>query len=74
MNEFVICIHNKSNPAGLIVGTVYQKLPDKEGEALNLLRIVDEDTSELDGYFYPASMFVPIKLPLAAERAILAAG
>jgi hypothetical protein len=73
VSEFVICIDNTSNSASLIVGKVYQKLPDEKGEALNLIRIVDEDTSEPDGYLYPASMFVPIKLPLVAEQALLAA-
>ena len=69
MSEFVICIDNKSNPASLILGKVYRKLPDERGEALNLIRIVDEDTSEPDGYLYPASMFVPIKHSLTAEQA-----
>lgn len=73
MSEFVICIDNKSNPASLIVGKVYQRLPDEKGEALKLIRILDEDTSELDGYLYPASMFVSIELPLVAEQALLAA-
>jgi len=73
VSEFVICIDNKSNPASLIVGKVYQRLPDEKGEALKLIRILDEDTSELDGYLYPVSMFVPIELPLVAEQALLAA-
>jgi len=49
VSEFVICIDNQSNPASLIVGKVYQKLPDETGEELNLIRVVDEDTSEPDG-------------------------
>ena len=73
MREFVICIDNKGNPASLIVGKVYQRLPDEKGEALKLIRVVDEDTSELDGYLYPSAMFVPIELPLVAEQALLAA-
>ena len=73
MSEFVICIDDKSHLASLIVGKVYQKLPDEKSEGLDLIRVVDEDTSEPDGYLYPASMFVPIKLPLVAERALLAA-
>ncbi|WP_258189447.1 hypothetical protein [Candidatus Hakubella thermalkaliphila] len=39
-----------------------------------MLRIVDEDKSEPDGYLYPASMFAPIELPEVAERALMAAG
>jgi len=72
MNEFVICINNKSNPASLILGKVYRLLPDSEAAKHKLLRVIDEDKSEPDGYLYPASMFVPIKLPVAAEQVLMA--
>ena len=74
MNGFVICINNDSNPASLILGKVYHRLPDAEAESHNMLRVIDEDKSEADGYLYPASMFVPIKLPKAAERVLMTAG
>jgi hypothetical protein len=35
---------------------------------------VDEDTSELDGYLYPASMFVPVELPEEAKQVLMAVG
>ena len=35
-----------------------------------MLRVVDEDTSEPDGYPYPASIFAPIELPESAQRAL----
>ncbi|HJW86678.1 MAG TPA: hypothetical protein VJ440_08605 [Candidatus Brocadiaceae bacterium] len=73
MSSFVICINNGSNPASLILGKVYRVLPDAEAEARNMLRVVDEDKTEPDGYLYPASMFAPIELPEAAERALMAA-
>ena len=60
MREYVICIDNESNPASLIVGKVYRTLPDAEARAHDLLRVIDEDASEPDGYLYPASMFAPI--------------
>jgi len=56
MSDFVICINNDSNPASLILGKVYRTLSDAEAEAHNMLRVIDEDKSELDGYLYPASM------------------
>lgn len=74
MNEFVICISNEGNAASLIVGKVYRRLPDADAAAHNMLRVVDEDKSEPDGYLYPASMFAPIELPEAARRVLLAAG
>ena len=74
MSDFVICINNDSNPASLILGKVYRTLPDAEAEAHNMLRVIDEDRSEPDGYLYPASMFAPIELPEVAERVLMAAG
>jgi hypothetical protein len=74
MSDFVICINNDSNPASLIVGKVYRMLPDAEAEVHNMLRVIDEDKSEPDGYLYPSSMFAPIELPEVAQRALMAAG
>ena len=71
MNNFVTCISNESNPASLIVGKAYRKLPDADAESQDLSRIIDEDRSELDGYLYRSSMFVPIDLPEVAEKALM---
>ena len=71
MRNFVICINNDNNPASLILGKIYIMLPDSDAEAHNMVRVVDEDISEPDGYLYPMSMFVPVALPEEAERAIL---
>lgn len=71
-SEFVLCIDDGGNPASLIVSKVYQQLPDPHAESLGLARIVDEDTSEAEGYLYPASLFVPIELPERAKEALLA--
>ncbi|MBN1360095.1 MAG: hypothetical protein JW993_05865 [Sedimentisphaerales bacterium] len=73
MARFVVCIDNASNPASLILDKVYRSLPDAEAEAHGMLRVIDEGKSEPDGYLYPASMFAPIELPEAAERALMAA-
>ena len=74
MSEFVICIDNHSNPASLIVGKVYRTLPDPDAAAHHMLRIIDEDTSEPDGYLYPSAMFAPIEVPEMAKRVLMAAG
>ena len=74
MSDFVICIRNAGNPASLILGKVYRRLPDAEAETHDMLRVVDEDTSEPDGYLYPASIFAPIELPESAQRALATAG
>lgn len=74
MSDFVICINNESNPASLILGKVYRRLSDTEAEAHAMVRVLDEDKSEADGYLYPASMFAPIELPEVARQALTAAG
>nr|VFJ68666.1 MAG: hypothetical protein BECKFM1743A_GA0114220_104792 [Candidatus Kentron sp. FM]VFJ73041.1 MAG: hypothetical protein BECKFM1743C_GA0114222_106962 [Candidatus Kentron sp. FM]VFK20241.1 MAG: hypothetical protein BECKFM1743B_GA0114221_106802 [Candidatus Kentron sp. FM] len=68
MKNFAICIDNQSNPASLILGKVYPMLPDSEAETHDMVRILDEDQSEPDGYLYEAAMFVPIELPETAKR------
>jgi hypothetical protein len=75
MNKFVICISDHS-PESLIIGRVYRVLPDEDAVQHNLIRVIDETWGEPgseDGYLYPASMFAPIELPVAAERALTAA-
>jgi hypothetical protein len=72
MNDFVICIDNARNPASLILGKVYRRLPDAEAEMHEMLRIADEDKSEPDGYLYPSSIFAPVELPEAAQRVLMA--
>ncbi len=37
-----------------------------------MLRVIDEDTSESDGYLYPTSIFASIKLPKVAQQALMA--
>jgi hypothetical protein len=74
MSEFVVCINNNSNPASLVVGKVYRKLPDPEAESHDMLRVIDEDVSEPDGYLYPASMFVPVELPEKAKQVLMRTG
>jgi len=74
MSDFVICINSDSNPASLILGKAYRTLPDAEAESHNVLRFIDEDKSEPDGYLYPASMFAAIELPEVAERVLMTAG
>ena len=63
---------NGSNPASLILGKVYRRLPDEEAETHQMLRVVDEDTSETDGYLYPDQSSA-IELPEEVQRALMAA-
>jgi hypothetical protein len=72
MSSFVICINNDGNHESLIVGKVYRKLDDKQAEVYKMVRVIDEDKSEADGYLYPASMFEKVELPKTAQRVITA--
>jgi hypothetical protein len=71
MTNFAICINNDSNPASLILGKVYPILPDNDAEAHNMLRVIDEDKLEPDGYLYASSMFVRIDLPEVVKQALV---
>jgi hypothetical protein len=48
---------------------IYCALPDAEGEAHRLIRVVDESGED---YLYPAAFFIPIELPAPVERALAA--
>lgn len=70
----MICLDNGGSAASLTAGKVYRTLPDPKAAGHELLRVLDEDRSERDGYLYPATMFTAIELPDAARRALTAAG
>lgn len=74
MSDFMICINNEGNPASLIVGKVYRVVVDAEARAHDMVRVIDEDKSEPDGYLYPTFMFASIELPEVAKQALAAAG
>lgn len=68
-NQFVLCIENANYPASLEKGKVYQSLPTTTAEA-GFLRVIDESGED---YLYPATYFVALDLPQAAEQALLRA-
>ena len=67
--EFVICVKNEEYPASLQLWKVYRVLPDEKGSRHNMLRVIDESGED---YLFSANYFVPVKLPQAAETALLA--
>lgn len=69
-HQFVVCIRNSDHPASLELRKIYEVIPDPKALKQNLVRIIDESGED---YLYPASFFVPVKLPQAASRAILRA-
>jgi hypothetical protein len=49
---------------------VYRLLGDEQASKRHQLRVIDESGED---YLYPEEYFVPIKLPQAAEKAVLRA-
>lgn len=68
--RFVVCVNNEGYEASLETRKIYVWLPDAEGEAHGLLRVVDESG---DDYLYPKTFFHEIALPQALSKAVLAA-
>ena len=65
--RFVICVDNGECDVSLELCKLYRLLPDRRGEEVGLIRVVDESGED---YLYPREMFVPIELPAAASRLI----
>jgi hypothetical protein len=68
--RFVLCIRNRDYPASLELRKVYRLLSDERAARHGQVRVIDESGED---YLYPEEYFVPIKLPQAAERAVLKA-
>jgi len=66
--KFAVCI-NDSEP-DLELRKIYKALPDETAAKDQHLRIIDESGED---YLYPASFFVLVEVPKAAERDLLLA-
>lgn len=63
--RFAICVNNEGYLASLELRKIYQVLPDVKAAKHQLIRVIDESGED---YLYPASFFVPIKLPITAKK------
>jgi len=66
--RFALCVENKDYPASLERRKVYEVLADEHASKHGQIRVIDESGED---YLYPEEYFIPIKLPEAAERAVL---
>lgn len=64
--RFVLCVRNGTYKASLQPRKVYRVVEDSKAEARQLLRVIDESGED---YLFPASLFVPIKVPAKAASA-----
>jgi hypothetical protein len=67
--RFLICVKNKGYEASLETRKLYERLPDKEAEKLDQVRIIDESGED---YLYSMEFFAPISLPLRTRNKISA--
>ena len=68
-SKFVVCVRN-DDCDDLEIRKIYQVIPDEAASTDGLLRIVDESGED---YLYPQSLFAPVELPPASQRAFAAA-
>jgi hypothetical protein len=67
--QFALCLKNEGNEASLILGKVYQIVPDARATKDNLVRIIDESG---DDYLFARSQFAFVDLPQGVRKRILA--
>ena len=67
-HKFLLCVDNEGYEASLEVRKLYEKIPDKEAERHNQVRIIDESGED---YLYPSKFFVSVRLPIQAKNKIL---
>jgi hypothetical protein len=67
--SFAVCIRNEGYEAAIELRKIYRAIPDTSAERHQLLRVIDESGEE---YLYPQGFFLPIDLPKALEKAVLA--
>jgi hypothetical protein len=65
--QFVICIRNRGYSASLELRKLYQTVRDEVATKHQQIRIIDESGED---YLYPATYFIPVKLPQSAEKAV----
>ena len=64
---FALCVDNTDYKASLILGKVYQIIPDPRAARDGLVRIVDESGED---YLYHKSHFVMVAFPKAVAKKI----
>ena len=68
--DLVVCLENSGYEAALERRKLDALLPDAEAETRGLLRVIDESGED---YLYPKDLFVAVKLPRLAQKALATA-
>ena len=67
LRNFAVCIRNTGFQASLEVRKLYPVLEDRDAEANDLIRVVDESGED---YLFPARLFQRLALPSELQRAL----
>jgi hypothetical protein len=67
--QFALCLNNSGNEASLVLGKVYQIIPDARAAKDDLVRIIDDSGED---YLFSRSQFAFVEFPQAVRRKILA--
>lgn len=65
---FVVCIRNDDHSVSLEKRKIYEVLPDADAEKHHQIRVIDESGED---YLYPEEYVVRVKLPRAAQQALV---
>ena len=68
--DLVLCLRNKGYETSLERRKIYRAIPDRAAAVDDLVRVIDESGED---YLFPADFFVPVTLPQALRRRVLAA-
>lgn len=69
--SLVVCVRNTGFPASLEPRKIYRCLGAERVGSKSLLRVVDESGQ---AYLYPRTLFAPVRVSSAAQRALALAG
>jgi hypothetical protein len=67
-HKFLLCVDNEGYEASLEVRKLYEKIPDKEADRHNQVRIIDESGED---YLYPSKFFASVRLPIQTKNRIV---
>jgi hypothetical protein len=67
--NFLVCVRNEGYEASLELRKLYARLPDKQAETHDMVRVTDESGED---YLYPSSLFIPVALSQKVKKALAA--
>ena len=67
MSRYVLCVDNSDYSVSLTVRKIYRVIPDEMGEAVGMIRVIDETGED---YLFETDRFVPVELSADAAAAL----